>query len=241
MRPWQRIVGFVVLLAVVSFGLVRLAKETYFDKKSDLVRMIAATEKSLAAAKAENRQRRQLDDRLQEIIDRTLGADLETVDHQLRTRLNRIGEELGISGLTVGTGQARKLESPARNEFSRRKHPELRNEIDFVELEGWISGETSFEGALRLVHRIDAEPWLKHLDQVRLQPKDNGERFAVVVRLTTLFLPDRAPSEVVWAAYDGSTFDRYLALAQDNIFRVPPATEPTQATLAVPTTSGQDQ
>ncbi len=241
MNLWQRIVWFIVSLALISTVLVIIAKNTYVDKKVELVSKLTKSEQNLAGAKAENRRRSQLDDDLQGIINRTLGEDLETVDHQLRTRLNRIGEELGIAGLTVGTGQARKLQSPARNEFSRRRHPELRNEIDFVELEGWISGEATFESALRLVHRIDAEPWLKHLDQVRLQPKDNGDRFGVTVRLTTLFLPDQAPSAVVWAAYDGSTFERYLALAQGNIFRVPPQTEPAQATLAVAATPGQPQ
>ena len=224
-----RIAGFVVLLGVVSFGLYRIAQETYFNKKSELVRNIATRESLIAAARAENRKRSKLDNELQGIINRTLGADLETVDHQLRTRLNRIGEEIGISKLTVGTGQARKLESPAHNEFSRRWQPKLRNEIDFVELEGWISGEATFESALRLVHRIDAEPWLKHLDQVRLQPKDNGERFAVAVRLTTLFLPNKVPGEAVLAAYDASTFDPYLALAQGNLFRVPTEPPPTPA------------
>ena len=242
MKAWQRIVGFVVLLAVISTVVFKVAKKTYFDKKADLVSDIATRESFLADAKAENRRRRQLDDDLQEIIDRTLGSNLETVDHQLRTRLNRIGEELGISGLTVGTGQARKLESPARNEFSRRKHPELRSEIDFVELEGWISGEATFEAALRLVHRIDAEPWLKHLDQVRLQPKDNGDRFGVTIRLTTLFLPKQVPSEPMLAAYDASAFDPYLALTRSNLFRVPPQGEtsgpPTPAAVVA---TAQDQ
>ena len=242
MKRWRRIVGFVVLLAVISTVVFIIAKESYFDKKADLVGKIATRERFLADAKAENRRRRQLDDELQEIVDRTLGSNFETVDHQLRTRLNRIGEELGISGLTVGTGQARKLESPARNEFSRRKHPELRSEIDFVELEGWISGEATFEAALRLVHRIDAEPWLKHLDQVRLQPKDNGDRFGVMVRLTTLFLPKQVPSEPMLAAYDASAFDPYLALTRSNLFRVPPQGEtsgpPTPAAVVA---TAQDQ
>ncbi len=242
MNDWRRIAGFVVLLGVASLGLFRIAKTTYFDPKEKYVNEIATRESFLADAKAENRRRRHLDDELQEIIDRTLGSRLETVDHQLRTRLNRIGEELGISGLTVGTGQARKLESPARNEFSRRKHPELRSEIDFVELEGWISGEATFEAALRLVHRIDAEPWLKHVDQVRLQPKDNGDRFGVTVRLTTLFLPKQVPSEPMLAAYDASAFDPYLALTRSNLFRVPPQGEtsgpPTPAAVAA---TSQDQ
>lgn len=242
MNGWRRIAGFVVLLAVVSLGLFRIAKKTYFEPKAKYVGDIATRERFLADAEAENRQRSQLDDELQGIINRTLGADLETVDHQLRTRLNRIGEEIGIAGLTVGTGQARKLQSPARNEFGRRTNRTLRDEIDFVELEGWIAGEATFEAALRLVHRIDAEPWLKHLDQVRLQPKDNGSRFGVTVRLTTLFLPKQVPSQPVLAAYDSSTFDPYLALTRSNLFRVPPQgqTAPSPTPSAVAATS-QDQ
>ena len=242
MNDWRRIAGFVVLLGVVGTVLLITANNLYFKPKAELVKDIATRESFLAEAKAENRGRSQLDDDLQGIINRTLGEDLETVDHQLRTRLNRIGEELGIAGLTVGTGQARKLQSPARNEFSRRRHPDLRNEIDFVELEGWISGEATFENALRLVHRIDAEPWLKHLDQVRLQPKDNGDRFGVTVRLTTLFLPKHVPSEPMLAAYDASAFDPYLALTRSNLFRVPPQGQtsgpPTPSAVAA---ASQDQ
>ncbi len=244
MKRWRRIAGFVVLLGLVSLTAHCTAKKTYFDKKADLVDKIATSEQRLADARAENRRRSKLDEELQGIIDRTLGSDLETVDHQLRTRLNRIGEELGIVGLTVGTGQARKLQSPARHEFSRRKYPQLREEIDFVELEGWISGEATFENALRLVHRIDAEPWLKHLDQVRLQPKDNGDRFGVTVRLTTLFLPKRSPSEPVWAAYDASAFDPYLVLTRTNLFRVPPKPEPASpqpSPTAIAAAGPQDQ
>ncbi len=222
MNGWRRIVLFVGVLALLGWLGYLVAQSLYFEEKVDLVSKISSYRSFLKDAKAESRRRRELDADFQEIVNRTLGADLETVDHQLRTRLNRIGEELGISGLTVGTGQARKLQSPARNEFSRRRQPDLRNEIDFVELEGWISGEATFESALRLVHRIDAEPWLKHVDQVRLQPKDNGDRFGVTVRLTTLFLPKQVPSEPMLAAYDASAFDPYLALTRSNLFRVPP-------------------
>ncbi len=117
-----------------------------------------------------------------------------------------------------------------------------RDEIDFVELEGWISGEATFEAALRLLHRIDAEPWLKHVDQVRLQPKDNGDRFGVTVRLTTLFLPKQVPSEPMLAAYDSSAFAPYLALTRSNLFRVPPQGKPSgPPTPAAVVATAQDQ
>ena len=242
MNGWRRIVLFVAVLAVLGWAGYRAAQSFYFEKKTDHVDKIDSYRNYLKDAKAENRRRRELNVDFQEIVNRTLGADLETVDHQLRSRLNRIGEELGISGLTVGTGQARKLQSPARNEFGRRTNRALRDEIEFVELEGWSSGEATFEAALRLVHRIDAEPWLKHLDQVRLQPKDNGDRFGVTIRLTTLFLPKQVPSKPMLAVYDASAFDPYLALTRSNLFRVPPQGKDSgPPTPAVVVATAQDQ
>ncbi|MEE9129828.1 MAG: hypothetical protein V3T84_07390 [Phycisphaerales bacterium] len=240
MNDWRRIVLFVGVLAVLGWLGYLAAQNLYFEEKADHVSKIDSYRSFLKDAKAESRRRRELDADLQEIVNRTLGADRETVDHQLRTRLNRIGEELGISGLSVGTGQARKLQSPARNEFGRT-HRALRDEIDFVELEGWITGEATFEAALRLVYRIDAEPWLKHLDQVRLQPKDNGDRFGVTVRLTTLFLPRQVPSEPMLAAYDTSAFDPYLALTRSNLFRVPPQGQSSPPTPSAVAATSQDQ
>ena len=56
---------------------------------------------------------------IQSFVDRTLGADVETVDHHLRSRLNRIAEAVGLDGTTVGTGHASLRRSPARAAFPR--------------------------------------------------------------------------------------------------------------------------
>jgi hypothetical protein len=179
--------------------------------------------------------------RIQSYVDRTLGGDLETVDHRLRTHLNRIGEELGLESLTVGTGRVRRLESPAKSQFRRRGQRAYRDEIDFVEVEGWIAGESSLENALRLVHHVEAEPWIKRIQQVRLQPKDNGTRFGVQVRLVTLFLPDRAP---VAPPPPGNPegFERYAPLAARNQFQVPaPAPQPAPAVAQTAPPSPLDQ
>ncbi len=148
------------------------------------------------------------------IARRTLGADLETVDHQLRSHLNRIGEEIGLRDLSVGTGRTGPIETPATTEFKK----ELREELDGVEVEGWITGKGTLEQALRTVHRLEAEPWLKRLGQVRLQAADNGASFQVTVRLATLYLPGREPSEAVEWTYDPEGFASYLALVSRNPF-----------------------
>ncbi|MHC4448256.1 MAG: hypothetical protein ACYSXF_10830, partial [Planctomycetota bacterium] len=104
----------------------------------------------------------------------------------------------------------------------------LREEIDFVEVQGWISGWGSLEQVVGLIHRIEAERWLKYIDQVKLDPKENGQRVDVTVRLRTLFLPGRAPSEASLASSDtevaaaAATPERYAALIKANPFAVPP-------------------
>jgi hypothetical protein len=174
-----------------------------------------------------------VNDSIRDLVDRTLGGDLETVDHRLRSRLNRIGEELGLEALSVGTGRVRRHETPAKSQFKRRGQQQtLRDELDFVEVEAWISGEGSLERVLRLIHRIDAEPWPKRVHQVRVQPKLSAQRFAVQLRFVTLFLPDRDPIQPPLPGEPGD-FSRYAAMAGRNPFIVPPpAPSPAPAPAA---------
>ncbi|MCH8822272.1 MAG: hypothetical protein IH984_02075 [Planctomycetes bacterium] len=243
MNRWTKISLYVATALITGLLGKKIADGVYFEERADLIGKIASHTDFIKGANKEiKRSVRQRAD-FDELVNRTLGGDRESVDHQLRTRLNRIGEELEITGLTVGTEKLKELQSPAYKEFSQKiTQVKYRNEIDFHELQGWISGQTTYENALRLIHRIDAEPWLKHIDQVKLQPKDNGSRFAVTIRLTTLFLPNKSPKDPVYEPYDSATFDQYLVLAQSNMFRVPPkpqpnVPEPTQIAQQVPKTS----
>ena len=187
------------------------------------------TEKLKTATDRVDAYRRQLDDgprvrdEMQAFVDRTLGGDVESVDHRLRTRLNRIVEAVAIGKPTVGTGNATKRGSPARTAFPRSgSWKRLRDEVDFVELEAWVAGEGGLDAVVHLVDRIDAEPWIKHIDHVKIDPKDNGDHFSVTVRLTTLFLPGRLPADVETPEYDNTRLARYSELVDANLFRVPP-------------------
>lgn len=203
----------------------------------------AELETDIADARANvEKYRTQLDDdrRVQETlratVDRSLGADVETVDHRLRSRLNRIAESIALEGATVGTGNVSSLRSPARTAFPRRgAWKTLREAIDFVEVEAWVSGEGDLGKIVELVDRIDAEPWIKRINQVRIDPKENGTRFGVTVRLATLFLPGRTPAAGEIAPYDASRLDRFAALVGTNPFQLPaaaPAPPPTAQPVA---------
>jgi hypothetical protein len=231
-----RILGIVVVLAGLGWLVWTPVRSTYVEPRADLER-----ERVERTSKV-NRYRTGTDDHLrvtnavQAFVDRTLGGDLETVDHELRTRLNRLGEEIGLRKLSVGTGRVRQMESPARSLPAFRADRALREELDFVEVEASISGEGALEAVMQLVHRIEAEPWMKRVDQVRMQPRDNGERFVVTIRLVTIYLPDRTSTRPLKPTSDPADFDRYRHLAGRNPFRVAPkaAAAPPSQPLSTP-------
>ncbi len=111
-------------------------------------------------------------------------------------------------------------QTPAKRRFSRRES-ELRDEIDFVELSSWISVTGTLAQVLNLADRIQAEPWIKRIDQINLDPKDNGETFATTVRLTTLFLPGREPHTQENFSYNPARANRFASLINVNPFRIP--------------------
>lgn len=232
----------VVLAAIAACWLIYLtAWKLYFRERGELSADIRAVSLRLGDFQKARTDHKRLTGQIQSYVNRTLGGDLETVDHRLRSRLNRLAEQVQLQQTSVGTsGVPKPRESPARNEFTNSplQRP-LRDEVDFVELEGWISGSGTFEQALNLIDSIEAEPWLKRIDQLTLDPADNGAKFTVDVRLTTLFVPKGVPDESAAAAAASATVDaaarraRRQAMAQLNPFRVPPpAPDPPPAAAA---------
>jgi hypothetical protein len=189
------IVG-VIAAAGLGFLAWKPVEAAYFTKCSALESKIEKLRDDIRLCEDGLEKRSGLDAALEGFVNRTFGGDLETVDHRLRSRLNRIGESLELTDLTVGTAKSRSVASPARTVFSNRRQKTLRDEIDFVELEGWVAGRGTLEQALRLVHWIEAEPWPKRIYDVRLEPKEAGKAFNVNVRFITIFLPGRAPDEI---------------------------------------------
>ncbi len=215
------------------------ARKSYFIPRAKLQATIDGHRAFLIDATKERLDRSHVEAGLQDYVDRSLGGDLQTVDHRLRSRLNRLGEAVGLNGLTVVTGHATGRQSPAKGQFKRRGiQRELRAEIDFVELQGSISGEGTLEQVLGLTHRIQAEPWLKKIEHLKIDPRDNGTRFGVTMRLKTLFLPGRSPTEPNLDAPEPADFDRYASLVDTNPFAVPappPGPKPASPEPASPT------
>lgn len=175
-------------------------------------------------------RRPELQQRMQQFVDRTLGGDIETVDHRLRTRLNRLAEQLELNSISVTTSSPRALGSPARSRFRGVAVRHLRDELDFVEVPGSVAAEGTLTQVIELIDRIEAEPWLKHVHDVTIDPRDNGSRFTVRVRLRTLFMPGHRPETEPEAPYDRQRLTRLASVMDENPFRLPPprAPEPEQ-------------
>ncbi len=226
MKRRTLIIAGVAGAALGVLVLVKTANSVYFAPRQTLQGEINANQTRLDAWRAALDKAPVVAQQLKAYANRTLGADGQSIDHMLRSRLNQIAQTVGLDGSTVGTGRRLARPSPARSLFSTRSaaSKELHDRTDFVEVEAWISGEGTLAQAIELIDRIEAEPWIKKLTSVDLDPKDNGRRVAVNVRLNTLYLPGRAPdaSHLDLYSYDRSSLDRLAGLVELNPFRVPP-------------------
>lgn len=186
----------------------------------------------LTTARRNREARPKLDARIQTRIDRTLGPNLETVDSEVRRRLNRIGEQLGLSDFSVTTGAATSQPTPAKKEFRRPDERPLRDEPDFVLVQATVSASGPPSRIFQLVFRIHAEPWQKRIESIRLDPNATGDSVRASIRLQTMFLPGRAPqAELAQDPALLATSQRFTELFASNPFRVP-VSQPTATSVA---------
>lgn len=216
-----------VATALAAIGLAAggylVGSARFSPEREKATRDEATYRTALLEIRDERTRRGKLDAGIQSFVDRTLGGTAEACDAQLRSRLNRLGEEVGLRDLRVTTGSTTVRTSPAKTEFGRSgRDRALREETDFVELAATFTGEGSLEQVIRAIHRIDVEPWLKRIDAIRLDGLQEGERLKLTLRLTTLFLPELDRKvELKVADSDLGGFVRFTRLVEANPFRVP--------------------
>jgi len=203
------------------------ANRIYFSPRAAILSDLEEATEDVTRYRSALENRVRLQRQLRDYINRTLGGDIETVDHRLRTRLSRIAEQIDLESISVTTGTARALGSPARSLFRGASLRDLRDEIDFVEVPGSITAEGSLAQAVELIDRIDAEPWLKQMHDVNLDPHENGRRVSVRVRVRTLFLPGHTPDETPQSPYDEDRLLRLASLLEGNPFHLPAPPEPS--------------
>lgn len=233
------IAGAVGLIIIPYLGYLVGARKLLSGEHTRLTSSISTTQSNLRKVDGERGERDRVAERLEGFVNRSLGPDEEHVNHQLRTRLDRLGRELGLGDLRVGTGAVSSRMSPARGreQWRHKARRSYRDEVDFVEHEASISASGSLEQALRLVHRVQSSEWINRIDQVRVRPRRDGDKFEVTVRMTTLFLPGHEPAERALAAGDPGGFEPFMAIVGADPFHLPkakPAPPPDTAVATKP-------
>ena len=163
-------------------------------------------------------------ERERELIARTLGPDVESVDSRIRQRLFALAQSSGLGRISVSTQGVTARRTPARSEFRRSGDEKaMRDEIDFVELTASLSGRGNYAQVIDLLARIHADGWLKRVTEATFNPDPEGEVVDVMVRVTTIFIPDREhENAIVEGAYDDSRLQSILASNPFSLPKPPP-------------------
>lgn len=227
-KHWLGLSMVVGALVAGAFGYL-MGERRFTDDRVQSLKEIDTYRQVLADAAQKQKARPQLDAKLQSLANRMLGPSLETVDSQVRSRLNRACEELGLNDFSVTTGVSIARATPAKKEF---KTPDLRKlgEVpDFTEVQATLNASGSAERMYRLIFRIDAEPWMKRIESIRLNPNADGQVVKLTLRLTTPFMQgESAKTPLVLDPAALQLGDRYAALFGANPFRIPPPPPPAK-------------
>ena len=211
-RHWVLSLAAVAVLIGGALGYL-VGEHRFSDDRVAVLRETDTYIDVLSNARIKREARPALDGRLQGIANHTLGPSLENVDSEVRRRLNRACEELGISEFSVTTGSTTARATPAKKEFRRPEERQLRDEADFVEVQATVIASGSAAQMYQLLFKIDIEPWIKRIESIRLA---------------------KAPLVIDQQAL--ATAERYRALFGSNPFRIPPPIAPT--VVATNATSG---
>lgn len=233
--PVAAAVGGAVLAIVVGF---MLGEKRWTNERAKVLADISSYRGVLMSARAGRESRPQLDARIQAFADRTLGGSLETVDSEIRRRLNRACEEVGLTEFSVSTGAATVRSTPAKGEFRSPEQRRLREEPDFVEVQSTLSAGGRIDRIYALLLRVEVEPWLKRIESIRLDPSADGSTVRLTLKMANFFLPGKPPkTPLVLQPEALASGSRYAALFASNPFQL--ATLPERAAGKGGTRGGQ--
>lgn len=221
-RHWLAVALLFGVVPAVLVGAV-IGDRRFSDERAAMSEKIETYRRFLTDASAKSKARGDLDAKVQALADKMLGPTLETVDSEVRRRLNRACEELGISDFSVTTGTSIVRQTPAKKEFRQPDARKYRDATDFVEVQATVIASGTVESIYKLIFRIDAEPWMKRIESIRLNPISDDRFARLNLRLTTPFMPGlaaKAPLQPDAARLELAS--RYALLFESNPFRIPP-------------------
>lgn len=219
---WRAWIMPVVAVVALAWVLNAVAQRTYFGPRDERLSQIAKLEKDIGTYRDALDRSPQIELRMASYTERTLGSDAETVTHELRSRLNRIGHGFGLANLSVSTQSPREMKSPAESEF--RRIQALRDQPDFTAITADVRGQGALKSVIEALNQIASEPYIKRINRVSLRPRREGAVVEFDLSMTTVFMSgDDIAHEFSEPATTGD--GTYASLWQKNVF-TPPAPPP---------------
>lgn len=171
---------------------------------------------------------------------RVLDDSVQGLDARLRSLLDRIASEQGLSGVQVGTTSP----VPAVNPMITAKVPDVDRRLraraeagrpDFSTVRGDLSGSGSIDQVMRAIAVVSAQAWVHRIESLSIRPTDGQrEKFALRMIVSTVHAPDLAPAskpEPVPVLASDAVLALAAGVAQRNPFRL---SVPAATTVALP-------
>ena len=221
-RLQKRLLVATVSVAVLAAGGGWLIGSAWIGgTRAALETRIATYTSFLKTVRSEREERPALDEALAVSFDRMLGRDIERVDSALRTNIAALATSFGLEPSVQTTGTTVR-ESPAKRAFKRSASQRaFRDEPDFVEVRASVSTEGGIEAIVGFIHALDAAPWLKRIESVRLDPQPRTSTLRLSARLITIFVPNRGGLNESLPPFARFPLDRYAVLSERNPFARP--------------------
>ena len=212
-----------------------VGRDFYGDQNARAERSIQTYRNFLGEVRSEREERPVLDEQLADSFNRMLGADREVVENEIRGNLATLVKACGLSDSSISTPRTTVRQSPAKRTFRRSgAHRAFREEPDFVEVGASISAMGRIGQLVNFLYRLDAAPWLKRIELIRIDPEGKGRRLRLTVRLSTIYVPGQEPGEGELESESKWPLNRYRGLIAANPFALAADPKPLVKTPDIP-------
>lgn len=197
----------------------------YAKPRARLEEQIAAARDVTAQFKTRVSDRTAVQRELKEFGTRTLGKELDTVNHRFRTYLTAIGEACGLAGVVVDQGRPMPQKNPAAGRLPSSVRAAAREQVDFFVINGALNATGTLESVLRAVAMVEAQPWVHRVRGLSIRPAGReGDRFSLKIEVATVFAPDlvEKDGEHELAQPPIESEQLWRPVLAKNMFRMPP-------------------
>ncbi|MFN0132320.1 MAG: hypothetical protein ACKVW3_07310 [Phycisphaerales bacterium] len=234
---WTRSAGAGIVVALVGYaGYASL----YSGPRDRLLKQIEKARGDIAAFEEALKERPAARQELKRLAATTLPGSADEADALLRTALNTLADEAGLTTIRVDTNRPEDVTNPVgTSKLATPMRSQVRKQREFAVIRATVSGVGTIEQAVRCIAALQAQPWIHRRESVSLSPA-NKERTTFTLRVTvaSVLLPaDVAPKPVdrlAIVAAAPSVLAQCTELSRKWLFREPPAAAPTAVAKADP-------